>query len=162
MNSAQQLLICTGIALIGCTMAFGVGYAIFDEHQTLVGMGVQMATGFMEAAQGNMNAAYAALDSYGAISAEYRSEVHSHGHWGMLALILIILGLAFDRLPFAKGASMGLAWLLAVSATLFPLGVLMQIGPLASIGKILSIGGSMGMIAGLLLVTVGLLKARSE
>ena len=49
MNAPQRILILTGIFLISCTMAFGVGYAIFDEHQTLVGMGTLMATGFMEA-----------------------------------------------------------------------------------------------------------------
>ena len=84
MNRAQRILILSGLALIAFTMAYGVAYALFDEHQTLVGMGTQMATGFMEASGGDMDAAYAALDSYGALTLEYRNEVHSHGHWGML------------------------------------------------------------------------------
>ena len=46
MSSPQRVLILTGLFLIACTMAFGVWYAIFDEHQTLVGMGVHMATFF--------------------------------------------------------------------------------------------------------------------
>ena len=49
MNTAQRILVLAGIALIACTMVFGVGYALFDEHQTLVGMGTHLATGFMEA-----------------------------------------------------------------------------------------------------------------
>ncbi len=44
MTTAQRILILTGIFLIASTMAFGVGYAIFDEHQTLEGMGISMAT----------------------------------------------------------------------------------------------------------------------
>ncbi|MGI9296034.1 MAG: hypothetical protein ACR2PS_18780, partial [Pseudomonadales bacterium] len=83
MNTAGRILILTGIGLIASTMCFGVAYAIFDEHQTLVGMGTHMATGFMEASGGNMEAAFAALDAYGALTQEYRNEVHSHGHWGM-------------------------------------------------------------------------------
>ncbi len=158
MSAAQRVLILTGVFLIACTMAFGVGYAIFDEHQTLVGMGVQMATGFAEAARGDMDAAFAALDSYGAIAAEYRSEVHSHGHWGMLALILIVLGLAFERLAFSDSQRLALAWLLALSATLFPLGVLLQIGPAAGLGMILSVPASMGMVLGLLASAWGLIK----
>jgi len=48
---------------------------------------------------------------------------------------------------------------LALSATLFPLGVLLQIGPAAGIGKVFSVAGSMGMVAGLLAAVYGLLKA---
>jgi hypothetical protein len=160
MTTPQRILILTGIALIVCTMAFGVGYALFDEHQTLVGMGMQMASGFMEASGGDMEAAYTALDSYGAISQEYRNEVHSHGHWGMLSLILIVLGLTFDRMALGEKQGLLVASVLALSATLFPLGVLLQIGPAAGIGKVFSIAGSMGMVFGLLGAVYGLLKAR--
>ncbi|MEH6581875.1 MAG: hypothetical protein V7754_08070 [Halioglobus sp.] len=159
MNTAGRILILTGVILIACTMAFGVGYALFDEHQTLVGMGMHMATGFMEASNGNMEAAYSALDSYGALTQEYRNEVHSHGHWGMLSLILIVLGLVFDRLGLEQRKGVLLASLLAASTALFPLGVLLQIGPAASLGKILSMAGSIGMILGLLATVYGLFRS---
>ena len=158
MNTAQRILILTGLILIACTMAFGVGYAIFDEHQTLVGMGTQMATGFMEAANGDMQAAFAALDNYGAIGAEYRNEVHAHGHWGMLSLILIVIGLAFNQLALSERQGVVLAWVLALSAALFPLGVLLQIGPAAAVGKLLSIPASVGMVVGLLVAAWALLR----
>ena len=162
MNTANRILILTGVFLIACTMAFGVGYAIFDEHQTLVGMGMHMATGFMEASNGDMEASYLALDTYGALSQEYRNEIHSHGHWGMLSLILIVLGLVFDKLGLDQGKAVLLASLLAASATLFPLGVLLQIGPAASIGKILSIAGSTGMVVGLLVAVYFLLRSKTD
>jgi len=158
MIASQRILILSGMALIACTMAFGVGYALFDEHQTLVGMGTHMATGFMEASRGNMDSAYAALDSYGALSQEYRNEIHSHGHWGMLSLILIVLGLVFDRLTLSEKQGLMLAGVLACSAALFPLGVLLQIGPAAGIGKVFSLAGSIGLICGLLTTVYGLLK----
>jgi len=113
----------------------------------------------MEASQGRMDSAFAALDAYGALTQEYRHEVHSHGHWGMLSLILIVLALAFDRVAFSDKKALLLACLLALSATLFPLGVLLQIGPAAGIGKVFSVAGSMGMVAGLLAAVYGLLKA---
>lgn len=158
MSRAQKILIATAMLLIASTMAFGVIYAIFDEHQTLVGMGTLMATGFMEAAGGDMQTAFEALDSYGALSREYGFEIHSHGHWGMLSLVLIILALVFERLGLSKGQGVALAWLLALSATLFPLGVLMQIGPMAQVGKILSIPASLGLLAGLLIAVVSLIR----
>jgi hypothetical protein len=160
MSNAQRVLILTGVFLIACTMVFGVAYAIFDEHQTLVGMGVHLATGFVEASQGNMEAAHGALDSYAALTAEYRNEVHSHGHWGMLSLILIILGLVFDRLALNERQALALAWLLALSAALFPLGVLLQIGPLATLGKLLSVPASIGMVFGLLACAWALIREK--
>jgi len=158
MMASQRILILTGIALLACTMAYGVAYALFDEHQTLVGMGTYMATGFTEASRGNMDSAYAALDAYGALSQEYRMEVHSHGHWGMLSLVLIVLGLVFDRTALGEKQCVILACILAGSTVLFPLGVLLQIGPAAGIGKILSLAGSVGLIGGLIASVYGLLK----
>ncbi|MEE8058186.1 MAG: hypothetical protein V3T17_10175 [Pseudomonadales bacterium] len=158
MNTAQRILLLTGGFLITCTMIFGVGYALFDEHQTLQGIGFNLAGGFIEAAQGNMDAAFAKLDAYAALNAEYGYEVHSHGHWGMLSLILMILGLIFPRLTVTEKQGLILAWGLALSAALFPLGVLMQIGPAAAIGKILAIIGSTGMVLGLLVAAWALLR----
>lgn len=159
MNKAQKMLLFTGLALISFTMAYGVYYALFDEHQTLQGMGLAMTEGFVQAAQGDLAAAFAALDSFGVISAEYGTEVHAHGHWGMLALILIVLGLNFDRLALSAGRCVLLAVLLSASAFFFPLGVLLQSTALAGFGKLLSIGGSGGMIVGLLLSAWSLWRA---
>jgi hypothetical protein len=160
MSAPQRILILTGLFLIAFTMAFGVWYAIFDEHQTLVGMGVHMATGFAEMAAGNPDASTAALESYADLSQEYRREVHAHGHWGMLSLVLIIVGLAFNRLALGERQGLMLAWLLALSTALFPLGVLMQIGPAAGLGKLLSVPASLGMVLGLLVSAWALIKQK--
>lgn len=162
MTKAQRILIATGMCLIGITMAFGVIYAIFDEHQTLQGMGVLLATGFVEAAQGNMEAAHTALENFGTLNKEYRNEIHSHGHWGMLSLLLIILGLVYNRLGLSPQRGLQLAWLLALSALLFPLGVLFQVWSItAELGKLLTIPSSLGMILGLLIATWALIKEPS-
>lgn len=158
MNRPNRILIVTGLLLIGLTMLYGVGYAVFDEHQTLEQMGVSMANGFAQAAAGDMAAARNALDTYGTLSQEYRNEVHAHGHWGMLSLILIVLGLVIQRMAFGARGRQVLAWLLAFSAALFPLGVLLHNGPAAGAGSILSVIGSAGMVTGLLASVYGLLK----
>lgn len=103
MSMPVRILIMAALGMISFTMAFGTWYALFDEHQTLVGMGTLLASGFMEAA--------------------------------------------------------GLAWLLALSSALFPLGVLMQTGPAAGIGQILSVLGSVGVLLGLLVAIWGLLRS---
>jgi hypothetical protein len=160
MTTPQRILILTGLLLIAFTMAFGVWYAIFDEHQTLVGMGVHMATGFAEMASGNVAASNTALENYADLSREYGREIHAHGHWGMLSLILIIIGLAFNRLAIGERQGVILAWVMALSAALFPLGVLMQIGPAAGLGKLLTVPASLGMVLGLLISAWTLIKAK--
>ena len=160
MSTPQRILILTGLLLIAFTMAFGVWYAIFDEHQTLVGMGVHMATGFAEMASGNLAASNTALENYTDLSREYGREIHAHGHWGMLSLILIIIGLAFNRLAIGERQGVILAWVMALSAALFPLGVLMQIGPAAGLGKLLTVPASVGMVVGLLVSAWALIKEK--
>lgn len=158
MIGVNKPLILTGLALIAMTMFYGVGYAVFDEHQTLVGMGTLMAAGFVEAAAGNMTAAFESFDAYGALGQEYRSEIHSHGHWGMLSLILIVLGIVFGRIALGELQRKVLSWALVLSAALFPLGVLLQIGPAAGLGRVMAMAGAAGMILGLLAAVYGLLK----
>lgn len=158
MSDPGRVLIVTGLALIAVTMFYGVGYALFDEHQTLVGMGQLMAAGFVDAAAGDMTAAFDAFDAYGALSQEYRNEVHAHGHWGMLALILVVLGFCSGAIAFTDRQRRALAWVLSLSAALFPLGVLLHNGPAAALGTALSLIGSAGMILGLLVAVYGLLR----
>jgi len=109
MHLENRILILSGLALITMTMFFGVYYAVFDEHQTLVGMGVAMMNGFVAAADGDRVAAYAALQQYGEIAAEYKREVHFHGHFGFLSLILILYGLVVHKLGYGRRARVGLA-----------------------------------------------------
>ncbi len=156
--SAVRVLIVTAIALIACTMVFGVAYALLDEHQTLEAMGFYLASSFIEASRGDMEAANIALDRYAAVKAEYGLEVHSHGHWGMLALVLIILGLYIDRLGFSQRQSLALAWLLALSGSLFPVGVLLQIGAAAEAGRFVSMAAALGMLSGMLIAACGAIR----
>ena len=101
-----------------------------------------------------------ALENYADLSREYGREIHAHGHWGMLSLILIIIGLAFNRLAIGERQGVILAWVMALSAALFPLGVLMQIGPAAGLGKLLTVPASLGMVLGLLISAWTLIKAK--
>ena len=160
MNTENRILIFTGLGLLAMTMFFGVVYALFDEHQTLAGMGQSMATAFVEAAGGNLEAAHAALDRYGAIAQEYRREVHAHGHWGMLGLILLVYGFVIQATGFGAVARVRVASFMAACAVVFPLGVLLQIGPAAQLGRLLSMAGSIGMVVALLILVAGVLRTR--
>ena len=160
MNRENRILILTGLAMIALTMFFGFWYAVFDEHQTLVGMIVAMMNGFLEAARGNLPEAYGAIDEYGRIAKEYRREVHFHGHWGFLGLILILYGLVAHTIHFSQRARVLLATCLAASAILFPFGVLLQIGPMDWLGKIFAVLGSIGLVFSMLAFVTGILRRR--
>jgi len=158
MHLENRILILSGLALITMTMFFGVYYAVFDEHQTLVGMGVAMMNGFVAAADGDRVAAYAALQQYGEIAAEYKREVHFHGHFGFLSLILILYGLVVHKLGYGRRARVGLASGLAISAAVFPLGVLMQIGSLTSLGTVMAVLGATGLVLAMFAIVIGVLR----
>ena len=80
----------------------------------------------------------------------------------MLSLVLIVLGLVFKRLHLSARGGLVLAWTLALSTALFPLGVVMQIGPAAALGKVLSTAGSIGVILGLVVAVVCLLRGENN
>lgn len=162
MRTENRILIVFGLALIAATMFFGLWYAIFDEHQTLVGMVGSLMSAFVEAASGNVEQAHAAIDQYASTAAEYRLEVHFHGHFGFLGLVMVLLGLVAHTLAFSEANRKRLAAALGGSASLFPVGVLLQIGPLVSAGYVLAFIGTVGIVLGMLVFVAGLLRTGPE
>lgn len=158
MGKENRILILGGLALITLTMFFGFWYAVFDEHQTLVDMLLSLATGFTEAAQGDLDSAYAAIDQYAMIAREYGHEVHFHGHFGFLGVTLILYGLVAHTLGFGESARVRLATLLSASAFLFPFGVFLQIDSMDQVGNALALIGSAGLVLGMFGVVIGVLR----
>lgn len=126
MTPSRKLLVFGGFALAIWGIAYGIFYAVFIEHQTLDGLGSALATGFMRAAEHRMTESQAALADAGARSFVYVRQVDAHGHWIGLGLLLLILGIAFDRVGFPERTRMFLALALFAGSILFPLGVLLE------------------------------------
>ena len=149
MIASRKLLIFGGLSLAIWGMAYGIWYAVFAEHQTLDGLGAALATGFIRAAQNRMADSQAALTDAAARSFVYVRQVDAHGHWIGLGLLLLIIGIGFDRVGFGERVRMRLAAALFVGAILFPLGVLLEtwnrgIGP-----QTIAVSGSALVILGL-------------
>ena len=157
MNRAQNLLIIGGLALAVIGMGYGLYYALFDEHQTLEGMGIALATGFSQAADGKHPEANSALERYGSTRFEYVREVHAHSHWISLGMVLIALGAAFNLVSFPERIRFYIAVILICGATLFPLGVLLQTTTMAFPAKVIAGTGTVALIGGLATVVWGLL-----
>lgn len=162
MRTENRILIVVGLALLAATIFFGLWYAIFDEHQTLVGIVESLTSAFVEAASGNPQQAHGAIDQYASTAAEYRLEVHFHGHFGFLGLVMVLLGLVVHTLGFSEANRKRLAVILGGSSFLFPMGVLLQIGPLAAAGHVLAVIGTLGLVLGMLVFVAGLLRAGPE
>ncbi len=126
MSGSRKLLIVAGLVLAIWGMSYGLYYALFAEHQALDRMGASLAAGFAEAAQRKMPEAHAALDAYAQTSFVYVRDVDVHSHWTGLAMILIVLGLAFDRVGFRERWRLYLAAGLVIGVVSFPLGVFLQ------------------------------------
>jgi len=157
MIAAQKLLVIGGLALAIIGMSYGLYYALFDEHQTLEGMGMSLAKGFALAAERNLPEAHGAIDDYGAIRYEYVREVHAHSHWISLSMVLIVLGIAFNRIAYGERARFLIAVTLVCGSLLFPLGSILQTFPLGMLAKVITGIGSIAVIGGLATATLGLL-----
>ena len=160
MSASRKLLLGGGLALVLWAMSFGLWYAVFVEHQTLERMGGSLATGFAQAAERKMDDARASLAAYAETEYDYVRQVDVHSHWGGLAVLLMLLGVAFDRVGFSERGRTGVAALLVAGSFLFPLGVLLQtvdhgVGP-----KILGAAGAAMVILGMGAAALGF--ARGE
>ncbi len=160
MSAARKLLLAGGLALVLWSMSFGLWYALFVEHQTLERMGGSLATGFAQAAERKMDDAHASLAIYADTEFDYVRQVDVHSHWGGLAILLMLLGVAFERVRFSERARTALAAMLLAGSSLFPLGVLLQTLDHGAGPKALGAAGAALVITGLAAVAVGF--ARGE
>jgi hypothetical protein len=167
MSGSRRLLIIGGIALAVWGMGYGLWYAAFAEHQALDNIGASLAGSFVAAAERNTSEMESSLKQYREAKYIYERQVDVHGHWIGLAMLLIVLGIGFDRVNFAERLKMFLALGLLVGAVVFPLGVLLQTvshGPLpraiAVVGSGFVIVGLVGSAAGA--VTGGFSRAAAD
>jgi hypothetical protein len=126
MSPARKVLLFGGLALLLWSMSYGLWYALFDEHQTLEGMGRSLSQGFVAAAERDPAGAQRHIAEYAAIKYEYVREVDVHSHWGGLAMVLLVLAFFFDRVALSEANRVRLAWALLFGAALFPAGVILQ------------------------------------
>lgn len=159
MSAARRLLILGGIALALLGMSYGLWYAAFAEHQELDGIGQSLTAGFSAAAVRDSTAAGAALQQYRQLKYAYDRHVDVHGHWIGLAMLLIILGIALDRVSFGGPMKMTLSIGLLAGSLLFPLGVLLQTFSHGSGPRGLAAAGAGMVIASMALFAIGFARA---
>ena len=154
MSRGGKLLITGGLLMLLLGMSFGLWYALYDEHQTLGGMGTALASAMERAAAGEQEEALKVLEHFTTLRFEYVRDVHAHSHWSNLGLLLVLLGCAGEGLRYRRTATLGL--LLLYGAVTFPLGVMMQPLQAGAIASFLSISGSLALVSGLVLYAWGL------
>jgi len=143
MTPSRRLLVFGGIALAAFGMLYGLHYALFVEHQTLDRMGASLSEAFVRAAQRQMPQAHDAIDTYASTKYDYVRQVDVHSHWTGLAMLMIVLGVAFDGVAFSGRVRAWIAGSLRVGSVLFPLGVILQTSSHGSVlGSALAIVGS--------------------
>ena len=162
MSASRKLLLAGGLALILWAMGYGLWYALFVEHQTLESMGGELATGFAQAAEHKMKDAHASLATYAETEFGYVRQVDVHSHWGGLAVLLMLLGVAFDRVGFSERARVMLAAILLGGSALFPLGVLLQTADHGAGPKALAAAGAAMVIVGLGATAVGFARGAKQ
>jgi len=159
--SARQLLLFGGIALAILGMSYGLWYAVFAEHQALEGIGHSLSSGFQAAAERNSAAAENSLLQYRQAKYAYDRQVDVHGHWIGLAMLLIVLAIAFDHVSLSERSKMLLAWAMFLGSALFPFGVLMQTWSHGPLPRAIAILGSTLVTAALAGMLLGLMRRRN-
>jgi len=162
MSGGRRLLILGGIALALWGMAYGLWYAVFAEHQALNNIGSSLASAFDAAARRNPAAAETAFSNYREAKYIYDRQVDVHGHWIGLALLLIVIGIGFDRIELSQRYKVALALALFAGAIIFPFGVLLQTFNHGPIPRGIAILGSALVIVALGGITLGLLARQTS
>ncbi len=161
MSGSRRLLILGGLALAIWGMSYGLWYAVFAEHQALDRIGASLATGFAGAASRDTAAAQAAMAHYKEAKYVYDRQVDIHSHWIGLAMVLLILGIAFERVAFAERLRFLLALGLLLGSVIFPLGVYLQTLSHGSAPRAVAIVGSALVIASLAEIALGIARSRA-
>jgi hypothetical protein len=155
MSGSRRLLIVGGIALAAWGMSYGLWYAAFAEHQALDTIGASLAGSFAAAADRNPALMDTSLQEYREAKYIYDRQVDVHGHWIGLAMLLIVLGIGFDRVNFSERLKLFLALGLLVGSVVFPLGVLLQTISHGPLPRAIAIAGSGFVIVALLGSAIG-------
>jgi hypothetical protein len=155
-TGAGKILVVGGAALAAFGMLYGLHYALFVEHQTLDRMGTTLAQSFVSVANRSLQQAQSAVNQYGAVKYDYVRQVDAHSHWGGLAMLMIVLGILFDRVSFSERTRRWLAIMLLTGSVLFPLAVLLQTAHSGGLfASALAVIGSGLVILALAAVAVG-------
>ena len=162
MTGSRKLLIFGGMTLAAFGMLYGLQYALFVEHQTLDHMGGSLAQSFTAAASRNLGQSQAALEQYRETKYDYVRQVDAHSHWIGLAMLMIVLGVIFERVNFSEGIRQTVAFSLLAGSALFPLAIILQTyhhG--AFVLKALAVVGSGLIIAALAATAWGFARPRT-
>jgi hypothetical protein len=99
------------------------------------------------------------VGAYSALKYGYVRQVDVHSHWIGLAMLMIVLGVVFDRVIFGERTRLWIAAALLGGSVMFPLGVILQTashgGMLASA---LAVAGSALVIVGLGAAALGVMR----
>ena len=156
--SARKLLLFGGIVLAILGMSYGLWYAVFAEHQALNGIGQSLSASFRAAAERNHAGSENSLLQYREAKYAYDRQVDVHGHWIGLAMLLLVLAIAFDHIALSEKLKLLLACALFLGAVFFPLGVLLQTWSHGPLPKAITILGSALVIAALAGVVLGFMR----
>ncbi len=119
-DERQEATLVGGIALAILGMSYGLWYAVFAEHQALDGIGRSLSAAFRAAAERHSAESGNSLLQYRQAKYAYDRQVDVHGHWIGLAMLLIVLAIAFDQIGLSEKFKLLLACDVATWLSVIP------------------------------------------
>jgi hypothetical protein len=156
------MLMVSGVVIALWGMSFGLYYALFVEHQTLERIGSALAQSFIDGARGDLLLSRESLQTHADARFNYVRSVDVHSHWIGLAMLLILLGVVFDRAAIARTRRALTALLLVLGSIAFPLGVMLQTLDRGFLPQTITAVGAGLVIVGLAGVLPGIARIERE
>ena len=159
MKASRKVLVVGGLLLSLWGMSYGLWYALFLEHQTLDTIGGALTTSFASAAGRKMDASRINLEGYTLASFDYARQVDVHSHWIGLGILMIGLGIIFNKVGLGERIRLFLALALFIGSAVFPLGVILQTMDRGITPRVIATVGAGLVTAALAVVAIGFLRA---
>ena len=159
MKASRKIMLIGGLVLVLLGMSYGLCYAVLVEHQTLDTMGAALTGSFASASGRRMDGTRVDLESYRLAAFDYTRQVDAHSHWIGLGILMIGIGVIFNRVSLAERPRFIIALALFIGSTVFPLGVLLQTVNHGPVPRVVAAAGAALVTAALAAVAIGFLRA---
>ena len=156
MTVEQRRLIIGSIVLMLVGTVYGAVYTYVVEHETLLVLRETYKSAFVAAADGNMDAARAALERAKGMNYRYVRMIDSHTHIIKLATLVLLIALLYPLIGWQASTRRWLAVGFTAGVVIFPTGLFLQMYSTTVVFRALAAAGAVLVIGCFTLIVVGL------
>lgn len=165
MEKLQLRLVIGGLVIILLGFLYGMAHTLSVDHTPRMSLRDDYESGFAELAdrgldQQSVRSTLQHIETVNTSSIKYQRAIGAHTHAIYLGMLVIILGLFFNRILAGSRHSTLLAAMLGAGVVIYPLGLAAQAAGFILLGEGLALLGSLMIIASIMVLIGALFRAR--